>query len=259
MKVIIPFFFVACMAKVSLASIHQYKNNTKSNLRQRNQVYFTKNDESHTADSSSFELLEYDIANKSGINEERNLRTPFLSPVEIGTRIGTSLKESSASIGSSPISEIARSLQEVWVSQDEMNNFDWVNDERTKTSLQPLDWSFDCIVEAQRWSRYMARTGRLRHRSPISQNIDEGWSWLAENISRNPSVGFGGSHTSFMNSPSHRDNILNPDVNRFGIGVYKSGQNYWTTQIFKQVDEEEADDDIFDEVDDVYNDDVNQY
>jgi uncharacterized protein YkwD len=135
----------------------------------------------------------------------------------------------------------------VVVSQDEERNFQYVQRERRERGLPELLWSEDLAREAQRWARHLANEGELYHRKPLSQNIDEGWITVTENVAYNPSVGYDGAHTSFMQSPGHRKNILDPNVNRLGVGVakvwypgsekYRAGDLYYVVQIFKQVRE----------------------
>jgi uncharacterized protein YkwD len=120
-----------------------------------------------------------------------------------------------------------------------------VNRERRKHGLQELQWSEDLAREAQRWARHLSLAGELSHRKPLSQGLDEGWRTVTENVAYNPSAGPEGAHASFMQSPGHRKNILDPDVNRMGIGVakayypgsdkYRAGDLYYVVQIFKQV------------------------
>jgi len=95
------------------------------------------------------------------------------------------------------------------VSQDEINNFNWVNSERSSRGVQQVGWSCDLIREAQRWSQYLSTISGLVHRNPISKGIDRGWRNLGENVAYNPSIGRNGAHNSFMKSSGHRANILN--------------------------------------------------
>ena len=41
-----------------------------------------------------------------------------------------------------------------------------------------------------------------------------------------------GAHTSLMNSPGHRANILNARLTHIGIGVAAGGAGYTATQLF---------------------------
>ena len=57
------------------------------------------------------------------------------------------------------------------------------------------------------------------------------YNTAGENIAGNGSVT--GAHTSLMNSPGHRANILKTSFNTVGIGVVKGGQyGMMFTQLF---------------------------
>lgn len=43
-------------------------------------------------------------------------------------------------------------------------------------------------------------------------------------------------HTGLMNSPSHRDAILSPDVTHFALGVVKTERGVWLTELFVRED-----------------------
>ena len=82
----------------------------------------------------------------------------------------------------------------------------------------------------------MANTGRLAH-NPNMANQIAGlvvWSFVAENVGHG-----GGTLTSvnsvfylFMNSPTHRANILSNQVNRIAVGCVRAGNGLWITQNF---------------------------
>lgn len=131
------------------------------------------------------------------------------------------------------------------VSRDEENNYWFVNYERLSRGLPEVLWSNDLIREAQRWARCMASTSVLRHRDNLSENVDVGWKCVTENVAYNMSPSYDGAHTSLMKSPGHRRNILDPLVNRIGVGiskvyypgsdVYQAGDLYYVVHIFKQM------------------------
>jgi uncharacterized protein YkwD len=129
-----------------------------------------------------------------------------------------------------------RFLQSYTLSEDETRNGEYVQYERVSRGLQAVYWSGDLILEAQRWSQYLASTGSFVHRNPLGENIDSGWRSLAENLASNPSISYDGAHTSLMNSEGHRANILNSNLNRIGVGVTRvESGNYILVHIFKQV------------------------
>lgn len=129
-----------------------------------------------------------------------------------------------------------RFLEDYSLSTDENYNAGWVQYERESRGLQSVYWSADLILEAQRWSRYLASIGSLKHRNPLDQNLESGWRRIAENVAYSSDISYGGAHTNLMNSPGHRANILNRDINRIGVGVTKAGSGYYfMVHIFKQV------------------------
>lgn len=117
----------------------------------------------------------------------------------------------------------------------ELKMAQYVQYERTRRGYQPVRWSADLLDEAQRWANHMARMSRLSHRKPLSQGIN-GYRLLAENVAYHWSVGYSGAHTSLMNSPGHRKNILNPRINPIGVGIRRASNGYYyVCEIYKQI------------------------
>jgi uncharacterized protein YkwD len=85
--------------------------------------------------------------------------------------------------------------------------------------------------KAQAWAEHLARQNRLSH-STLSHGITVRWCGLAEN------VGYGSSiqavQNSYMNSPSHRANILDSKWNGVGVGTATNGSRVFTVQVFIQ-------------------------
>lgn len=128
-------------------------------------------------------------------------------------------------------------VQPQWVSwptdttEAETAMLDKVNAARAQYGLQPLVRIPTLDNFARQWSTHMADGGCLQshgtnlcHRSNLSfistVASPKGWSWSGENVGRIPD---GGSlealHEAFMNSPSHRENVLNLHYNAVGVGV----------------------------------------
>jgi len=112
------------------------------------------------------------------------------------------------------------------------------NKKRVRAGCDPLVVDEELTVAAVRQSHYMAATGDFGHygwrgstfvsrsraagyRSVAAENVAYGFSSTAEVI------------TAWMQSPPHRRNILNCDVQSFGAGVQQAvnGTYYWT-QVF---------------------------
>jgi hypothetical protein len=78
----------------------------------------------------------------------------------------------------------------------------------------------------------MAQQGAIWHGSFVSQGNLKGLnaSSLGENVGMGGDVA--GLHDALMNSPHHRENILDPAFNQVGIGVIVSGGTVFVTEDF---------------------------
>jgi hypothetical protein len=78
----------------------------------------------------------------------------------------------------------------------------------------------------------MARNGRIYHTSGLGSKVS-GWKRLGENVGRGPQLR--DIETAFMNSPSHRENILDPGFTQLGVGVTFDGKEYfYVAVIFRE-------------------------
>jgi uncharacterized protein YkwD len=101
--------------------------------------------------------------------------------------------------------------------------FERVNDERRERGLEPVEWDEQLAELAREWSREMADIG-LQHRELdqglIPDRLD-GFVGVGENIfSATAAVPAGQAHVGWMESDSHRANLLSPNWDRLGVGVY---------------------------------------
>jgi uncharacterized protein with LGFP repeats len=106
-----------------------------------------------------------------------------------------------------------------------------VNQNRAAAGLPPLRHDPTLDAAAQQWAAHMSATGVFAHSSAAwrAERIPAGWRSNGENIAagyRSESAVMAG----WMNSPGHRNNILNSGYTRIGIGYVAAG-NYWV-QIF---------------------------
>jgi uncharacterized protein YkwD len=118
--------------------------------------------------------------------------------------------------------------------------FNATNAERAGGGLPPLG-SDPCVTfVAQAQAEAMAATGTLSHESggdafSILRSQGVGFGWAGENIARNTYQG--GQSVSvtirgFMNSAGHRENILNPNFSRAGVGVASRGGTTYFAIVF---------------------------
>lgn len=109
---------------------------------------------------------------------------------------------------------------------------DLINDERTSRGLKPLAVQSDLVAGARYQADAIRDAGRLYHNPDLASVVDSGWMKLGEN------VGYGGTvaglHAAFMNSPSHRANVLDPNYTHVGLGVVVEGDKIWMAQVFMQ-------------------------
>ncbi len=118
------------------------------------------------------------------------------------------------------------------VSNDQTTVFNQVNSSRTSRGIQATganQWLSDF---AQDWAEWMAATCTLGHSRTYASSNPYRWRGLAENVGRGTSLS--GMHNAFMNSSSHRANILNPAFNYSGTGVAKGCGYYWVVHEFMQ-------------------------
>ena len=103
-----------------------------------------------------------------------------------------------------------------------------INEERQKSGVQSLIWSEELAVVARIHARDMWERKYFGHYSPdgsdVGDRLDEngvGYLLAGENLALAPTLDI--AHTGLMNSPGHRENILEEDFNQVGIGVIDNG------------------------------------
>jgi uncharacterized protein YkwD len=105
-----------------------------------------------------------------------------------------------------------------------------VNASRAAHGLPTLRPMPGMMAYARRHAHAMAARGVLYHTSNFA--VICCWSRVAENIGYGFSVT--GLHRSFLNSPGHRANLLDPVMRQVGIGIIESGGRLWITEVFRR-------------------------
>jgi len=111
---------------------------------------------------------------------------------------------------------------------------DLVNQIRVGAGLPALSVSAELTTSARRYAGYMAAAGFFGHQGPDGSTVVTraraagyvGWTYLGENLAAGQpdpqSV-----VRAWMDSPSHRANLLSPLAREIGIGhVYQPGSRY---------------------------------
>ena len=111
------------------------------------------------------------------------------------------------------------------------------NHDRAAAGLPPLKWDDALAAAAHQHALLMAKANTLSHQLPGEPPMQDRarragarFSLIAENVAEGPSIP--GLHTQWMNSPPHRANLLDPQLNSVGISVVQSGNMYFAVQDF---------------------------
>lgn len=111
---------------------------------------------------------------------------------------------------------------------DEKRMLDLVNAERAKNGLAPLVLNMKVTEVARVKAKDMIDNKYFSHNSPVYgspfemlRSFGVNYRTAGENLAGNSSVD--SAHTSLMNSPGHRANILNGNFKEVGIGIVNGG------------------------------------
>lgn len=114
---------------------------------------------------------------------------------------------------------------------DEARFLSLTNGARAQAGAPALRTAVDLVAFARHHSDEMAASGRLYHSSDLEGGV-RGWEAVAENVGRGSSVDY--VHQLFMQSATHRHNIVNPRYTEVGIGVTWRGDTLYVTEVFRQ-------------------------
>jgi uncharacterized protein YkwD len=122
-------------------------------------------------------------------------------------------------------------------SKEEQAIFGLANRERAAHHLPPLKWNTGLAAAARAHAQKMAQTGTLSHQ--FSGEMDMGtrirvagvhFASAAENVAQAPTVA--ALHEEWMNSPAHRDNILDPGLDSLGVAIVERNGQLFAVQDF---------------------------
>jgi uncharacterized protein YkwD len=107
-----------------------------------------------------------------------------------------------------------------------------MNAARQSAGLRPYSVASDLTSVARGHSNQMAQRQQLYHNPSLTSDV-QNWQAVGENVGEGPTVD--DIHQAFMNSPEHRDNILDHDFTQVGVGVtVDSHGTVWVTEDFRQ-------------------------
>lgn len=98
------------------------------------------------------------------------------------------------------------------------------NQARTRAGAAPLQWDPSLADAAMKHCEWMVKEGEIAHRYGGEMGLAERTAAAGAHFSEieeNVAVGqyAGQIHEGWMNSPGHRENLLNPEVDHVGIAV----------------------------------------
>jgi hypothetical protein len=115
--------------------------------------------------------------------------------------------------------------------------FNAANRDRVASGLPAFQWDANLAEAARLHAERMVQHNTLSHQfageAPLQDRARQAgarFSMIAENVAEGPSAQ--GLHTQWMNSPPHRANLLDHELNSIGIAVVQRGSLYFAVEDF---------------------------
>lgn len=106
------------------------------------------------------------------------------------------------------------------------------NESRARFDVPRIRLNRELSVVARRHSMAMARSGELFHTADVDTYLHAiGWYIWGENVGYTPRE-VPSVQQAFMDSPPHRENILNPAFHEIAIGAVRVDGTLWVTVFF---------------------------
>lgn len=117
--------------------------------------------------------------------------------------------------------------------------FQSINHERKGHHLRALRWDESLASAARKHAREMAKRGALEHTFPGEPTLPSRatkagahFISISENVARAASAN--AAHKEFMNSPNHKANILDSEIDSVGIGAVQHGKEWFVVEDFSK-------------------------
>lgn len=105
-----------------------------------------------------------------------------------------------------------------------------LNETRRDLGLDELIVDDELTMLARIWSVEMGDEGAIFHANPISANMTTDWLKLGENVGVGPQTDK--LMAAFIASPTHYQNIIDPEFTHIGVGVIWEDDLMYTTHRF---------------------------
>jgi uncharacterized protein YkwD len=151
--------------------------------------------------------------------------------MQIGTRLVASIAVAILVLGSAYAETVAE--------RAEKDLFASVNQARRAQGLPALRWDDSLATAARRHAALMAQHGTASHgfegEPSLPMRVKQAgghFTWVSENVTQGPNTEY--IHSQFLESPKHRGNILDTDMNSVGIGVVDHDGQLFAVEDFAQ-------------------------
>jgi len=125
-------------------------------------------------------------------------------------------------------------------SAPEQSLFNAANRERMAMGIKPLKWDQSLAAAAHTHALRMAQQNDLSHQFPGEPSMEDRavktgarFSSLAENIAEGPQADT--IHAEWMESPPHRANLLDPQMDSLGVAVVEKNGTLFAVEDFAQI------------------------
>ena len=159
------------------------------------------------------------------------------APAKLSEEAEEPLVEGGAPVPAANDSAEAPADDAAQVSDEELSDLqealiDAANRFRVQNELPELEPMPELNDLAQDWSEQLARAGGgISHRPDFAESYPEGWKNASENVLQNMTDADADDLVEqWAKSPGHRKNMLDPEINRIGVGVadHPDGKRYAT-------------------------------
>ena len=111
-----------------------------------------------------------------------------------------------------------------------------INQARADQGLRALTVTSGTSTVATNWTRHLDAQKSLSHNPDLGPQLEAhgspNWSAYGENVGEGPTSSADEVFKAYMNSPEHRDNILNAHYRYVGVGVIFDNSVAWNTLDF---------------------------
>jgi uncharacterized protein YkwD len=111
-----------------------------------------------------------------------------------------------------------------------------INQARQQHGLRALTVTSGTSTVAANWTQHLDSQQALSHNPDLGPQLEShgspDWTAYGENVGDGPTSSADTLFQAYMNSPEHRDNILNSSYRYLGVGVIFDGSTAWNTLDF---------------------------